>query len=85
MNIIEVHNYHKLDMFYKGEVPSEEIINADPKIPAEASITYGVANWFLYNGDEEKAYDLMERFMQTDLWGSFGYIAAEVDLLARNE
>ena len=84
MNIIEVHNYHKLDMFYKGEVPEVEIINADPKIPAEASITYGVANWFLYNGDEEKAYDLMERFMQTNLWGSFGYIAAEVDLFARD-
>ncbi len=83
MDIIEVHNYHKLDMFYKGEVPEEEIVNANPKIPAEASITYGVANWFLYNGDEERAYDLMEQFMETSLWGSFGYIAAEVDLIKR--
>lgn len=84
MDIIEVHNYHKLDMFYKGEVPEEEIVNADPKIPAEASITYGAANWFLYNGDDDRAYDLMEQFMQTNLWGSFGYIAAEVDLRARD-
>ncbi len=83
MNIIEVHNYHKLDMFYKGEVPEEEVLNADPNIPAGASITYGVANWFLYNGDEERAYDLMEKFIKTNSWGSFGFIAAEVDLKMR--
>lgn len=80
MNIIEVHNYHKLVMFYKGEVPEEEVLNADPNIPAGASITYGVANWFLYNGEEEKAYDLMEKFIKTNSWGSFGFIAAEVDI-----
>ncbi|MCC3860777.1 tetratricopeptide repeat protein [Pseudemcibacter aquimaris] len=83
MDIIEVHNYHKLDMFYKGEVPEEEVLNADPNIPAGASITYGVANWFLYNGETEKAYDLMERFLKTNSWGAFGYIAAEVDLKNR--
>lgn len=80
MDIIEVHNYHKLVMFYKGEVPQEEVLSADPNIPAGASITYGVANWFLYNGDLTKAYDLMEKFINTNSWGSFGYIAAEVDL-----
>lgn len=83
MNIIEVHNYHKLVMFYKGEVPEAEVLNADPNIPAGASITYGVANWFLYNGQQEKAYNLMERFLKTSSWGSFGYIAAEVDLKSR--
>ncbi|MBT7583655.1 MAG: hypothetical protein HN572_11875 [Kordiimonadaceae bacterium] len=83
MNIIEVHNYHKLDMFYKGEVPEEEVLSADPNIPAGASITYGVANWFLYNGEEEKAYNLMEKFINTNSWGSFGFIAAEVDLKTR--
>ncbi len=83
MDIIEVHNYHKLDMFYKGEVPEEEVLNADPNVPAGASITYGVANWFFYNGETEKAYDLMEKFIKTNSWGSFGYIAAEVDLKNR--
>ncbi|MDG1995406.1 MAG: hypothetical protein P8J14_02840 [Emcibacteraceae bacterium] len=83
MDIIEVHNYHKLVMFYKGEVPEEEVLNADPNIPAGASITYGVANWFLYNGEYEKAYNLMEKFTKTKSWGSFGFIAAEVDLKNR--
>jgi len=83
MDIIEVHNYHKLDMFYKGEVPEEEVLTADPNVPSGASITYGVANWFLYNGETEKAYDLMEKFLKTNSWGSFGFIAAEVDLKNR--
>lgn len=80
MDIIEVHNYHKLDLFYKGLVPEEEVLDADPNVPAGASITYGVANWFLYNGETDKAYELMEKFVKTNSWGSFGYIAAEVDL-----
>jgi tetratricopeptide (TPR) repeat protein len=84
MDIIEVHNYHKLVMFYKGQVPEKEILDVDPNIPAGASITYGVANWFLYNDQDDKAYDLMEKFIQTNSWGSFGFIAAEVDLKARN-
>ena len=83
MDIIEVHNYHTLDLFYKGEVPAEEVLNADPNIPSGASITYGVANWYLYNGDLDKAYELMEKFMNTNSWGSFGFIAAEVDLNSR--
>ena len=84
MDIIEVHNYHTLDLFYKGEVPAKEVLSADPNIPAGASITYGVANWYLYNGDVEKAYELMEKFMNTNSWGAFGFIAAEVDLKQQN-
>ncbi|MBT5185563.1 MAG: tetratricopeptide repeat protein [Kordiimonadaceae bacterium] len=83
MDIIEVHNYHKLDLFYKGEVPASEVLNADPNIPAGASITYGVANWYFYNGEVDKAYALMEKFLKTKSWGSFGFIAAEVDLKNR--
>ena len=44
-------------------------------------VAFGI--WFLYNGQPERAYDLMEQFMETSLWGSFGYIAAEVDLVNR--
>ena len=83
MDIIEVHNYHKLGLFYKGMVPEDEVLDADPNVPAGASITYGVANWFLYNGEIDKAYALMEKFVKTNSWGSFGFIAAEVDLKNR--
>jgi tetratricopeptide (TPR) repeat protein len=76
-------SYHNLTLMYKGEIPPEELVNIDPNDPSGAAIAYGVANWFLYNGDEERACDLMERFMNTSSWSAFGFIAAEVDLSLR--
>jgi tetratricopeptide (TPR) repeat protein len=83
MTIVENMSYHNLTLMYKGEIPPEELVNIDPNDPSGAAIAYGVANWFLYNGDEERACDLMERFMNTSSWSAFGFIAAEVDLSLR--
>ncbi len=83
MNVIENFSYHNLDLFYKGEIPAQTMLDVDPNDPSGASVAYGVANWYYYNGEVDKAYDLMERFMQTDSWGAFGFIAAEVDLSKR--
>ncbi len=83
MTIIENMSYHNLTLMYKGDIPPEDLVNIDPNDPSGAAVAYGVANWFLYNGDEERAYDLMERFMETDSWSAFGFIAAEVDLSLR--
>jgi len=59
------------------------LTNVDPNDPSGAAIAYGVANWFLYNGEPDRAYDLMERFMQTKSWPAFGFIAAELELSKR--
>ena len=83
MTIVENMSYHNLTLMYKGEIPAEDLINIDPNDPSGAAVAYGVANWFLYNGDTERAYDLMERFVETDAWSSFGFIGAEVDLSIR--
>ncbi len=83
MNVIENFSYHNLDLFYKGEIPAQTMLDVDPNDPSGASVAYGVANWYYYNGEVDKAYDLMERFMKTDSWGAFGFIAAEVDLSKR--
>lgn len=83
MNVIENHSYHNLTLFYKGEIPAETMLNVDPLTPSGASVAYGVANWYYYNGELEKAYALMEKFMLTNNWGPFGFIAAEVDLNQR--
>jgi tetratricopeptide (TPR) repeat protein len=85
--VLENHNYLKLDLFYKGEVPLEEMLaiamgNAD--VAADASLIQGVANWYLYNDDPAKGYALMEHLVaQETLWGAFGYLASEADLAAR--
>ncbi len=83
MNIIENMSYHNLTLMYKGDIPAEELVNIDPNDPSGAAVAYGVANWFLYNGETDRAYDLMERFMETSSWAAFGFIAAEVDLSIR--
>lgn len=83
MEIIENMSYHNLTLMYKGVIPAEQLTNVDPNDPSGAAIAYGVANWFLYNGEPDKAYDLMERFMETKSWSAFGFIAAEMDLSIR--
>ncbi len=83
MEIIENMSYHNLTLMYKGIIPAETLTDVDPNDPSGAAIAYGVANWFLYNGEPEKAYDLMERFMETRSWSAFGFIAAEMELSIR--
>jgi hypothetical protein len=47
---------------------------------SNASLAYGLANWFLYTGDTTRAVAAFERIIRSDQWASFGYIAAEADL-----
>ncbi|MDG1995405.1 MAG: hypothetical protein P8J14_02835 [Emcibacteraceae bacterium] len=83
MNIIENMSYHNLTLMYKGIIPAEQLTDIDPNDPSGAAVAYGVANWFFYNGERDKAYDLMERFMDTNSWSAFGFIAAEKELSLR--
>ena len=80
MNVIENMVYHRLCVFYKGQLPLAEMTAEDPDNPAGAAGAYGVANWFLYNGDVAEARQRMEALTNTGAWDSFGYIAAEADL-----
>lgn len=83
MEIVENMSYHSLTLMYKGIIPAEQLTDVDPNDPSGAAIAYGVANWFLYNSEPEKAYNLMERFMETTSWSAFGFIGAETDLSIR--
>ncbi|MDG1438954.1 MAG: hypothetical protein P8P98_08230, partial [Emcibacteraceae bacterium] len=83
MDILENHTYHKLDLFYKGEISEEEASEGiDMEDSADAATAYGLANWHYYNGDVDKAKAMLEKMMNAKAWGSFGYIAAEADLAA---
>ena len=41
---------------------------------------YGVGNWYLYNGDEDRALEIFERIIEGTSWAAFGYIAAEAEV-----
>ena len=82
MNVIENMSYHRLCLFYKGEISLEEMTADLVDNPSGAAGAYGVANWHYYNGDTGEAMRLLEALAATESWAAFGVIAAEADLAA---
>jgi tetratricopeptide (TPR) repeat protein len=82
-DIIENADYYKLVQLYKGKLKSEDLlkeIGAETNTLSNASLGYGLGNWFLYNGENEKALKIFRQITSGNQWASFGYIAAEVEL-----
>ena len=80
MDVIENAAYHKLLLMYRGEIAPEELANENPATVDGTTILYGVANWYLYNGQPERARPLLQRVQSGPQWSAFGSIAAESDL-----
>ena len=82
MDVIENHHYHKCLMMYKGENTPEEVMKEAYEMGDLGLVTtgYGVANWYNYTGDEEKAAGILREIVSVEGWAGFGYIAAEADL-----
>lgn len=80
MTIIENDSYHKLCLFYKGLIDVAGLGEIDAENPSNASMAYGVAHWYYYNGQKAKAKAMMLGIMKGGSKMSFGYIAAENDL-----
>ena len=83
MDIIENFSYHRLCLFYKGEIPLEEILADGGDNPANAAVAYGVANWFFVEGESARAREMMQDLTSRSSWSAFGQVAAEVDLSSR--
>ena len=83
IEIIENHAYHRLCLFYKGELVEADLME-DGDSPSNAAIAYGIANWHLAEGDTERGTELLEEIVATYGWAAFGYIAAESDLARAN-
>jgi tetratricopeptide (TPR) repeat protein len=83
MNVIENMSYHDLCLLYKGEKTAQELLGEGEDSATGAATAYGVANWYYYNGNEDKARELLEGLLATDSWSAFGFIAAEADLASR--
>ena len=83
MTVIENFSYHQLCLFYKGEMTVEELVGDNEDTPSGASTAYGLANWYYYNGQDDKATKHLNALVDTNSWASFGFIAAEADLASR--
>ena len=81
MTIIENVAYHRRLLLYKGELPVDSLLNMERATDLDlATYGYGVGNWYLYNGDNERARQIFEKVLAGSHWAAFGYIAAEADL-----
>ncbi len=81
MAIEENTAYYQRLLMYKGLVKPETVLNPENAEPLQvATQGYGVANWYLYNGDTDRARALFEKVVGVGYWPAFGHIAAEVEL-----
>lgn len=81
--VIENADYLRLLRLYRDEVRQGALLNdlgekADTL--GNASLGYGLGNWYLYNGDKDRALEIFRRITAGSQWASFGYIAAEAEL-----
>jgi tetratricopeptide (TPR) repeat protein len=66
---------------YRGEITPDAVFTAnDTSDVAKATLSYGIGNWYLVNGDTARARSWFERTLASGGWPAFGFIAAEADL-----
>jgi tetratricopeptide (TPR) repeat protein len=80
MRILENDAYHRRLLMYRGELPADSLLAAGGDDVQVATQGYGVGNWYLYNGQREKAMDVFRRVLALPSWAPFGFIAAEADV-----
>jgi tetratricopeptide (TPR) repeat protein len=81
MRILENDAYHRRLLMYRGELEPDVLLEADTDDPVQlATYGYGVGNWYLYNGDTDRAHAIFRRILAGPGWAAFGYLAAEAEL-----
>lgn len=81
MDIIENQSYHQLCLFYQGLVPEETLAQPDSPSSSNDAALYGLGNYHLLEGNKEKAKSYFDRIIDNGVTASFGYLAAERDLM----
>ena len=88
LEVIENQDYYNLIKLNKGKLKIDELLTTmrgDANTLGSASLAYGIGNYYLYNGDREKAMEIFRKLVAGNQWASFGYIAAEAELNRRPE
>ena len=74
LEIIENSEYHQLLLMYRGDLRLEQLMQSS------ATVGYGIGNWYLYEGNPEKAEEIFAEILAGDQWAAFGYLAAEAEV-----
>lgn len=84
LTIIENDSYDTRLKMYKGALTPDQVLQVD-SLAGDYNLSlatqgYGVGNWYYYNGDTTKAFDVFERVVSGKEFAAFGFIASEVEL-----
>ena len=83
VEVIENADYLKLVRLYQGQLKPSDLmkeISSNTNTLSNASVGYGLGNWYLYSGQKPDAEKIFRQITSGDQWASFGFIAAEVEL-----
>ena len=81
MDVMENGAYHARLLMYKGLRTPESVLNLNTADDIQiATQGYGVGNWYLVNGERDKAKAMFDRVLAGKATTAFGFIAAEVDV-----
>jgi tetratricopeptide (TPR) repeat protein len=83
LDVIENADYYKMIGVYKGRLKPADVwdeISQKTDSLSNATIGYGLGNWFLYNGQRAESERVFRQVTSGNQWASFGYIAAEAEL-----
>jgi tetratricopeptide (TPR) repeat protein len=82
LDVIENGDYYKLLKLYQGKLTPSALLDESRKSAtlSNATVGYGVGNWFLYNNQRAEAEKIFRQVVTGNQWASFGYIAAEAEL-----
>jgi tetratricopeptide (TPR) repeat protein len=80
--------YLRLLRFYQGALTESQVLPMKPTGPEDIegelsfnTVTYGVGNWHLYNGnDPAGAREFFQRVVTGSAWNSWGFIGSELEL-----
>ena len=81
MNVIENMAYHQLCLLYKGQKNISDFVSKEFSGIMNDAVGYGVGNFYKYNGNPKKAKEVFNHILNGSNWASFGYIAAEAEIL----
>lgn len=72
--------FQRLQLYRGKRTPDQVLALADTAPVQVATLSFGVGNWYLVQGDRANARKWFERGVASGGWPGFGYFASEIEL-----
>jgi dipeptidyl aminopeptidase/acylaminoacyl peptidase len=81
MKVVQNHAYLNRLLMYKGLLAPDDLLRAGGNDLDAPTLGYAVGNWYLYNGQREKAKEVFAGTVKGPCWPAFGFVASEAELV----